>query len=96
MVDTNINVDALAQYSDLCTLMPSHRWDATHVNDSGDTIEDGKRPLYKNWTTRPFKSAQTLKQAKVDDRNVGVRLRADQLIVDVDPRNMPEGRDTFK
>jgi hypothetical protein len=49
-----------------------------------------KRPLHNNWTKRPYKNAEQLAHMK-NGANVGVRLRLEDLVIDVDPRNFPEG-----
>lgn len=77
------------------TLLPLHTWGAKSVY-KGKEREDGKRPLHRDWTNRPYSSTETLNLAEDEGNNVGVRLTAEQLVVDVDPRNMPEGVDTFK
>lgn len=60
----------------------------------GKIRKDGKRPLHGNWTKRKYRNADVLDMMDAG-HNVGVRLKASQLVIDVDPRNMPEGRDTF-
>lgn len=80
-------------YTDDFDLIPLHRWDATSVKN-GKPRKDGKRPLDKDWTTRAYDRA-AVAEAVARGHNYGVRMRACHLIVDVDPRNMPPGRDTF-
>ena len=58
--------------------------------DAGYTLTplNGKIPVNKNWVKtefNPFLDASEIKE------NYGVVLRADDLIVDVDPRRFPEG-----
>jgi hypothetical protein len=53
------------------------------------TILDGKRPLHSSWPTKPYDNKEVLKLAK-KGHNLGVRLTANLLIVDVDPRNYPK------
>jgi hypothetical protein len=60
----------------------------------GKARKDGKRPLHSNWTKRQYSNDDVLEDMK-SGRNIGVRLKPTQLVIDVDPRNMPEGRDTF-
>ena len=72
------------------TLIPLHRWDATDTH-KGRKRERGKSPIHPNWTKRvygPDEGAEHMKRGG----NVGVRLSADWLVVDVDPRHFPEGR----
>ena len=48
---------------------------------------DGKAPKLKGWTTRPFVNDDTIDQARRNGWNLGVRLTAEQLVLDIDPRN---------
>jgi hypothetical protein len=83
------------------TLIPLYKWDSTSTF-KGKTRQDGKRPLSNDWTTRLYKSEDTVAKSKADNNNAGVRLTSSQLVIDVDPRNSPmdddtgEQRDTFK
>src|SRR5690606_16152221 len=47
----------------------------------------GKRPLHNNWTTAPYNTLKVIREAAQSGRNVGVRLKPTQLVIDVDPRN---------
>lgn len=86
---------ALAPYLECgMTLMPLFRWDRVTTLPSGKVRQDGKRPLDKDWTRRVYDSRSSVAHAE-NGGNVGVRLDASWLVVDVDPRNMPEGRDTL-
>ncbi len=63
--------------------------------DAGYTLTplNGKIPLNKNWVKteyNPFLSAEDIEE------NYGVVLRADDLIVDVDPRRFPEGANVIE
>lgn len=49
-----------------------------------------KRPLHNNWTNRPYQNSEQLAHMK-SGANVGVRLRLEDLVIDVDPRNFPKG-----
>lgn len=69
------------------TLIPLHRPNDTSTTKQGRERKDGKRPLDKNWTTKNYSTRETIKRAIADNRNTGVRLKADQLVIDVDPRN---------
>lgn len=56
----------------------------------------GKAPLHHGWRTA---AALTLSDAKAhlaSGRNVGVRLRAEDLVIDADPRNYPPGVDPLR
>lgn len=74
-------------------LLPLHNWDSKSSH-KGKSRDDGKRPLHNDWTKKAYANSKVLEHAKAGG-NVGVRLEASQLVIDVDPRNMPEGRDTF-
>jgi hypothetical protein len=92
---TDVDLEALKEYQKAkYTLLPLHKWDKTSTY-KGKERQDGKRPIDRDWTNRPYNNATTIKHAQTGG-NVGVRLTAEQLVIDVDPRNMPEGRDTFK
>lgn len=92
-----LDVDALSSYPvsafDLIPLHPyahtSARWKVDKA--TGEKVrrvtKDGKRPRDKNWTTAEYNTAKVRAAAVRDGFNVGVRLRKDQLVVDVDPRN---------
>jgi hypothetical protein len=53
----------------------------------------GKAPRDKGWRTGDFLSVDEAVSHMQAGGNVGVRLRAEDLIVDVDPRNFAEGDD---
>lgn len=76
-------------------LIPLHRWDATSTDRAGKPRQDGKRPLDMDWPRRPYSNDEVLARAERNGLNVGVRLTAELLVVDVDPRNMPQGRHTL-
>jgi Bifunctional DNA primase/polymerase, N-terminal/Primase C terminal 2 (PriCT-2) len=46
-----------------------------------------KIPLNAGWAIMPVDSRATVLRCLVEGLNLGVRLRADQLVIDVDPRN---------
>lgn len=74
-------------------LIPLHRWDYK----DGKGRDRGKTPLHPNWTRRPYSSKDQVGHME-DGGNVGVRLTASQLVVDVDPRNFgstTDGVDPF-
>ena len=80
-------------YTDDFDLIPLHRWDATRT-EKGKTRKVGKAPMDQEWTTRPY-DRSAVAEMVARGHNYGVRLKPCHLVVDVDPRNMPEGRDTF-
>lgn len=71
-------------------LIPLHRHD--HLDGRGR--ERGKSPLHPNWTRRTYRNTEQVEHMERGS-NVGVRLRARDLVVDVDPRNFREGVDEF-
>lgn len=54
-----------------------------------------KMPADKRWQERGYDQAEVLERARRDGLNLGVRLPADLVVVDVDPRNFPAGRDSL-
>ena len=75
-------------------LMPLHKWNATEKK-GGRTRDLGKAPVDKAWRTRPYRARDVLDRAGNTGCNVGVRLRPTDLVLDIDPRNFPEGRDSL-
>jgi len=57
--------------------------------DAGLTLIplEGKAPKLEGWTTRTFINDDTIDQARRHGWNLGVRLTAEHLVLDVDPRN---------
>lgn len=54
-----------------------------------------KMPADKRWQERAYDHAEVLERARRDGLNLGVRLPAEVVVVDVDPRNFPAGRDSL-
>ncbi len=54
-----------------------------------------KVPRDKNWNYRPYKNDHQV-QHMDNGNNVGVRLRATDFVIDVDPRNFEEGDDPLE
>lgn len=74
-------------------LVPLHRWDAkAKCKRTGKMRERGKSPVHANWTTRPYRNDDQFDHMEAGN-NVGVRLTARDLVIDVDPRNFPKGED---
>lgn len=81
-----VDTEQLRPYLDQdCDLIPLHQWNKQTTN-KGKTQQRGKTPLNNNWTTATKDLAKTLSLAK-KGYNVGYRLSATDIIVDVDPRN---------
>src|SRR6516162_7264260 len=55
-----------------------------------------KKPSERNWTKTPPLSPEGARAHMARGGNVGVRLRDDMLVIDVDPRNFPAGANTFE
>ena len=77
------------------TLIPLHQWDAVRTNN-GKTRQMGKAPIHRDWTNRLINTDDTLNRAKCAGNNVGVRLEASHLVLDIDPRSIPGGVDTAR
>lgn len=61
---------------------------ARHVAAHGTFIPlNGKRPIHASWTKRNYSSAKVLAWCVEQNSNVGVRLPASVVVVDIDPRN---------
>lgn len=73
------------------TLIPLHHWNAV----DGKGRDRGKTPRDGAWTAREYDSREVLEQARRDGNNVGVRLPPSWMVLDVDPRNFPEDRDSL-
>src|SRR3954447_6236766 len=92
-----IDREALARYLAAgYTLIPLHVYTAKSMRVSRDKktgerknvmVKDGKRPRDKSWTKRDYSSKAVLNECVGSNINVGIRLSADQLVIDVDPRN---------
>lgn len=70
-------------------LIPLHKWNA--VDQRGRPR--GKTPRDGAWQAKDYDSAAVLAEAQRTGRNIGVRLPASVVVLDVDPRNFPEGHD---
>lgn len=86
----NVGLEELQHYIDLkMDIIPCHFWNKK-IKRNGKTIERGKTPLLKKWTTLDKdleKSVALIRQG----HNAGLRLNANDLIIDIDPRNYKEG-----
>lgn len=68
-------------------LIPLHRWDAKDARGR----PRGKTPRDGAWGIREYDSAAVAAAAEQDGTNVGVRLPASVMVLDVDPRNFGDG-----
>lgn len=74
------------------SLIPLHRHDALDEH-AGKVRKRGKSPLHRDWTNRDYSGLDAAAHM-AKGGNVGVRLSASDLVVDVDPRNFgtaPDG-----
>ncbi len=73
------------------TLIPLHVWNAVDKKgrDRGKTPRDGA------WQSKEYDSASVLALCEREGLNVGVRLPATVVVLDVDARNFPDGRDSL-
>jgi hypothetical protein len=72
-------------------LIPLHAWNA--VDKKGR--DRGKTPRDAAWQAKEYDQDVVLELAG-QGLNVGVRLPSTVLVLDVDPRNFPEGRDSLR
>ncbi|CAN5166947.1 hypothetical protein BH10PSE10_BH10PSE10_02820 [soil metagenome] len=84
--DLKIDAASLRRYTAPFKLIPLHGYDCK-TKRHGRTTLDGKRPRDKDWTRRKYNSRQTIESADSGNHNVGVRLKPEQLVLDIDPRN---------
>lgn len=54
-----------------------------------------KMPADRRWQDREYDHAATMERVRREGLNLGVRLPGDVVVVDVDPRNFPAGRDSL-
>ena len=54
----------------------------------------GKAPLASKWTTIKVVSRAVRRRCLAELRNMGIRLKPNQLVIDIDPRN--GGDDVFE
>lgn len=87
-----LNISELKEYrAARYQLIPLFRF--TKVDQDGKLR--GKSPINKDWRKTPHEYADIIEHAK-KGKNVGVRLKEDDLVLDVDPRNFPEGDNVLK
>lgn len=86
---TKPSIDAEGLIRAGLTLIPLHRWNAKDAKGRAR----GKSPIDGAWQSRDYDSHEVLAQAERRGLNVGVRLPPSWMVLDVDPRNFPEGRD---
>lgn len=72
-------------------LIPLHRWDKKDQHGR----DRGKSPIDPTWQHRTYSADAVLERAQHSGLNVGFRIPADVVVLDVDPRNFTEGRDSL-
>lgn len=81
-----IQLEPMKRFPDSCLLIPLHCYTDTAIKH-GRVRLIGKAPLAYDWTKRNYRTKDTLKAAADANRNVGFRMTAKQLVLDIDPRN---------
>lgn len=69
-------------------LIPLYPW-----NKMKSGKERGKTPINNEWTIRPYKNSEVKGWIK-KGLNLGIRIKENQLVVDLDPRNYIKGTDS--
>lgn len=77
-------------------LIPLHRWNKTTTDPrTKREMERGKSPLHAKWRKKKY-TKEEIEQHIAKGKNLGVRLRRTDLVIDVDPRNFPKGDNVLK
>ena len=83
------NQKQLKPYLDsVADLIPLYPW-----NKMKKGKERGKTPIHNEWTVRPYKRSE-YKEWIGKGLNLGVRIKENQLVVDIDPRNYVDDIDS--
>lgn len=72
-------------------LIPLHKYDAIDAKGR----QRGKTPRDGAWQAKDYDSRQVIELSDRTGINVGVRLPPNIMVLDVDPRNFPKGRDSL-
>jgi hypothetical protein len=81
---------------DVFDLIALHFWTDRRRQPKGITVQLGKAPINARWSTMTVNSRRTRARCLEEGRNMGVRLKLDQLVIDADPRNYSSGQsDSF-
>lgn len=72
---------------DLFDFLPLNLWDARKRLANGTVKLIGKAPIAARWTTIPVVSRAVRRRCRAELRNMGIRLKPNQLVIDIDPRN---------
>ena len=88
------DMDASENASALTAAAPSMR---AHASAGHELIPvNGKQPVGRGWRWAPPLPLGEAMARLESGRNVGVRLRATDLVLDIDPRNFPKGDDPLR
>jgi len=74
-------------------LIPLHVWNKQTIR-KGKVQKRGKTPIDGDWTTTSKNTQRTLELSK-KGHNIGYRLGAEDLIIDIDHRNFKPGEDSL-
>lgn len=84
--------DAMRQYRDVrLELIPLGNWQSK--DSKGRSL--AKIPADSKWTTRTYRYKDVLERAVKGGLNLGIRLPADVVVLDVDPRNFVDGQNSL-
>lgn len=72
-------------------LIPLHGWNSVDAKGR----PRGKTPRDAYWTTRQYDNEEVAAYAANSGANVGIRLPANVVVLDVDPRNFAPGQDSM-
>lgn len=77
------------------SLFPLKKWWEVKRDTDGSERLVGKTPAFSGWRTTRY-TADEIADHVEQERNIGVALGDDDLVVDFDPRNSPNGRDELE
>lgn len=89
-VEPQIDAAAFERYGEGRTLIPLRHY----LAEDPDGKPTGKLPGRKGWTMRKFVAERVIHNAVAGNINVGWRLKGEDVVLDVDPRN--GGLESFK
>ena len=72
-------------------LIPLNQYDA--IGKNGKKV--GKAPIGRDWINKPALTLAKAQEHMLTGGNIGVRLKYEELVIDVDPRNFEDDIDSF-
>ena len=84
-IRANVQADQFRRYRGF-DMIALHHFGDTKKLRNGRVVKTGKAPLDFNWTKRPLDKG-VIARCISENRNMGWRIPADALVLDVDPRN---------